>query len=82
MERTPVTSSLLSSVAYDKEKQILEVQFKSKGRVYQYKDVPPEKAAAMLADKSIGGFFLAKIKPEHECTRIEEKEESAPPEAA
>ncbi len=87
MKRKPVKSSLLSSVGYDAEKQILEVEFKSKGRVYRYKDVPPQKVADMMLDKSIGAFFLTRIKPEHECTRIEEKhdekeKDETPPQAA
>jgi hypothetical protein len=40
MDRTPVSSSNLSSVGYDPDEQILEIEFNG-GRVYQYYDVPP-----------------------------------------
>lgn len=88
MLRAQVKSSLLKSVGYDPEKRILEVEFlarkeEQKRRVYQYHDVPGNRWAEMMADKSIGGYFLAKIKPDYKCTRIEEEApQAAPPEAA
>jgi len=74
MQRIKIESKLLKSVGYDPAKQILEVEFLS-GKVYQYKDVPPEKALKMSLEKSKGAYFLTKIKPEHAFTRIEEKDE-------
>ncbi len=56
MDRTPVKSSQLSSVGYDPETSILEVEF-STGAVYQYFQVKPEHHAALLAADSIGGHF-------------------------
>lgn len=77
IELTKVKSSLISGVHYDAEKKVLSVEFlrrqnEGQRRIYQYQDVPPEKVKEMLADKSVGGYFLAKIKPDYKFTRIDE----------
>lgn len=87
MDRKTVKSNLLKSIGYDPATRILEVEFTPKpnkpAKIYQYQDVPPERYAALIADPSLGGYFLAKIKPEFACIRIEEndeeKEETQPP---
>lgn len=78
MQRTKVKSSLLASVGYDPATQVLEVEFLARQkeptrRIYQYAGVTPEQFKEMVSDKSLGGYFLARIKPNHQCTRIEEK---------
>ena len=79
MERKPIESSLLASVGYDLEKQILELEFKSKkegqpSSVYQYSNVTPEKYAEFMAAESQGKFFIANLKNrvEYPCVRITE----------
>jgi hypothetical protein len=71
MERQPVESSLLLTVGYDAEAKVMEVEFKrTPGVVYRYSDVLPEEASSMLGSKSIGSYFLKKIKPNRTCTKI------------
>jgi hypothetical protein len=77
MHRHGVTSKLLKSVAYNTEKKILEVEFLAKRnedvrRVYQYFDVPMEKALEMSVATSVGGYFLTMIKPNYKCVRVME----------
>lgn len=61
MQRTPVVSSNVVSVGYDRESRTLEVEFKH-GVVYQYYDVPATEHAALLAAPSVGGYLDAHIK--------------------
>ena len=75
MERNEIKSSLLQSVGYDSATKILEVQF-TRGSIYQYSNVEPEKAAEMLAAKSIGSFFLKEIKPNFPCKRMDGGEDA------
>ena len=85
MERQIIKSSLIRSIGYDAAKQILEVEFlrnqaQDVRPVYQYADVTPEKYKSLMGDgvegHSIGSHFLRMIKPNHKCTKIEEKNES------
>jgi hypothetical protein len=76
--RTEVTSSLLRSVGYDPATRTLELEFKPKkegeaGKVYRYADVSPETYERFKAAPSLGSHFLKQIKPNHPCTRVEEK---------
>ena len=87
MERTAVTSSIIRSIGYDPEKQILEVEFLRNQKqdvrpVYQYTAVTQAKYDALMgvgkdpdAAHSVGSHFLKFIKPNHPCTKIEEKHE-------
>lgn len=69
MERTAVTSSNLKSVGYEPETGTLEVEFK-KGRLYQYRNVPQEKYAALLNADSKGRYFNKNIKDQYPTVRI------------
>lgn len=82
IELTKVKSSLISGVHYDAEKKVLYVEFlrkqtQAKRSIYAYADVPSDKVQAMLADKSIGSYFLNRIKPDYQFTKIEEEIEKA-----
>ena len=61
MDRTSVSSSDLSSVGYDQEKQILEIEFNS-GGVYQYFDVPTSIYEGLMNASSHGKYFHRNIK--------------------
>ena len=61
MDRTPVTSSNITSIGYDTETQTLEVQFTS-GAVYQYENVPPDVYQALMAADSIGSYFYYHVR--------------------
>lgn len=78
MERTAVSSSLLKSIFYSPDTRVLEIEFKAKkegeaGKVYRYADVSPLTYEKFLAAPSLGSHFLKQIKPNHSCTRVEEK---------
>ena len=77
MHRRAVTSKFLKSVGYDAATKILEIEFLARykedaRRVYQYFDVPMEKALEMSTASSMGGYFLTMIKPNYKCVRVME----------
>jgi len=61
MNRTPVSSSSLTSVGYDIENMILEIEFHS-GGIYQYFNVPESKYDGLMSADSHGKYFDAHIK--------------------
>ncbi|MBB4606146.1 hypothetical protein GGR59_002391 [Xanthomonas arboricola] len=61
MERTPVTSSNISSIGYDADSQILEVEFNN-GSVYEYSGVPENEHVGLMSADSKGTYFNANIK--------------------
>lgn len=56
MHRTAVQSSNVKSVGFDREQQLMEVEFHS-GGIYQYADVKPGEYAALLAAESKGRYL-------------------------
>ena len=42
MQRVPVDSSSIASIGYAPEQQVLELEFRQSGEVYQYFNVPAE----------------------------------------
>jgi len=60
MDRTPVSSSNISSIGYDKQSGILEVEFTS-GDVYQYFDVPEYLHEQLMKSASKGQFLNMNI---------------------
>ncbi|MGY1750595.1 KTSC domain-containing protein [Modestobacter sp. SYSU DS0511] len=66
MERAHVQSSSVRSVGYDLDHRVLEIEFAG-GGVYDYLDVPPEEALAMLESASIGRYVNGEIKPRYRC---------------
>lgn len=68
-EMTPVASSMMTGFHYDPDKRDLTVQFTS-GAAYRYADVSAERVAAMAENKSIGGYFSAKIRDQHKSTKL------------
>jgi len=61
MNRTPVSSSNLSSVGYDEDNEILEIEFNS-GKVYQYYDVPSRIYEGLMNASSHGSYFHSHVK--------------------
>ena len=57
----PVRSTNIAAVGYDAEARLLVVEFKAGSR-YAYSDVPPEKAARLLAAPSVGHDFAQEIR--------------------
>ena len=61
IKRIPVASSNIASVGYDKETQLLEIEFHH-GAIYQYFDVPEELFEELMSSSAIGNYFLNEIK--------------------
>ena len=71
MKRVPVTSTTIESVGYDAASRTLEIEFKSRGSVYQYFDVPGQVHAALMASQPHPGTFLhANIKGRYRYARV------------
>jgi hypothetical protein len=68
MTRISVQSSNLSSVGYDSENQILEIEFKKSG-IYQYFKVPVNIYNGLMNASSHGEYFNAEIKGVYEFTK-------------
>jgi len=67
MERTPVTSSNISSIGYDEEAKTLEIAFLDKGSggdgaVYQYYEVPKNVYDEIMEAESKGKYLHQNIK--------------------
>ncbi len=61
MDRILITSSNIKSVGYDKDSQILEIEFNN-GNTYQYIDVSSYVYQSFLDAESKGKFFHKNIK--------------------
>ncbi len=61
MKRQLVESSNLTSIGYDQDTSVLEVEFK-RGSVYKYLDVPLETYEEMIGSESLGKAFVNLIK--------------------
>ena len=61
MTRNSVQSSNLSSVGYDSENQILEIEFKKSG-IYQFFKVQLNVYNGLMTASSLGEYFNAYIK--------------------
>lgn len=62
MEMTTVNSTLLRTVAYDAERQLLQVEFVNRS-VYQYFDVPALVYQELIQASSKGAYFNRSIRP-------------------
>ena len=65
-----VISQMISSIVYDPDTETLEVEFASNNSLYQYSKVPKYLYDSFMNDKSKGRFFLDKIKPFYEGTKL------------
>lgn len=61
MKRTPVDSSSIASIGYDRRTHTLEVEFRG-GRVYQYLHVPPGTFLQFMRADSKGRFINYHVK--------------------
>lgn len=62
-------STVIQSIGYNGEKQLLIVQFVS-GAVYHYKDVPPRIYKAFKSSKSKGVYFNDHVKDKFHFNRV------------
>ena len=71
MERIPVSSTNIASVGYDKNSNLLEIEFLKNGRVYRYEGVPEYVYNDFMGSSSLGKYFNQYIKnvyPSYEVT--------------
>lgn len=61
MQRIHVNSSNISSIGYDSDRQVLEIEFHS-GGICQYFDVPPSRHDGLMRATSHGQYFDQYIK--------------------
>jgi hypothetical protein len=71
MKRETVDSEALSSIGYDEALQILEVQFREKGVVWQYLNLPKRIYNRFRKAASLGNFFVTHIKGRYPEQRVE-----------
>ena len=82
MERKPVVSSQIVSVGYDAEKQVLQIEFKTRGdwppSVYEYLDVPAQIHTDLMQAESAGKYFGIAIRGKFDFKKLPpEKAEGA-----
>jgi hypothetical protein len=71
MRRERIASSVIYSVGYDEEKQILEVEFGLR-RVYRFSKVPRREYEALMSAPSAGRYFNQVIRRKFKGKRVEE----------
>jgi hypothetical protein len=69
MQRTPVQSSNLLSVGYDRLNRVMEIEFNS-GHVYQYFNVPEEIYIGLLNASSHGKYFHQHIRNAYQYRQV------------
>ncbi|MEH1813609.1 MAG: KTSC domain-containing protein [Nostoc sp.] len=69
----PVVSSMAMAVGYDRNEQILQVEFQS-GAVYQYLGVDEDTWEDLHSSDSIGSFFNQEIKGRYNCDRLDHED--------
>ena len=57
MKREPVNSSAIRSMGYNEEEEIVEVEIRQTGKVYDYFHVPLEEYLKFREAPSIGGYY-------------------------
>ncbi|UOE48262.1 KTSC domain-containing protein [Mucilaginibacter sp. SMC90] len=62
MQRRTVQSAALSSVGYDADARILELEFRENGGVWQYFGFPSSTYKKFINSDSLGHFFVTRIK--------------------
>ena len=73
---SPVKSSNIDAVGYDKDKKELHVSFKGSGR-YVFEGVPAEKHDSLIGAPSVGKYFSDNIRAVHAGRKIEQPKETA-----
>ena len=69
MNRTPVDSSALVSVGYDRDDLLLETELTG-GAVYQYFDVPESVYLELINAASVGQFYNKNIRNSYRYVQL------------
>ncbi len=70
MEREYIESSMITSIGYDSNIAVLEIEFKGNGAVWQYYDVPESLYHEFRGSDSQGKFWHANIKGQFAENRV------------
>lgn len=70
VELVPVHSSNLAAVGYDPATGEMQIQFRRRGRLYSYADVPPDVHDALINAGSKGGYFNYRVRFRYRTTRL------------
>lgn len=73
MDMKKCTSRQLREYGYYPDSRTLAVRFRD-GRLFHYKDVPPETAAELAEAPSVGSFLSSRIKGAYEHSFVPEEE--------
>ena len=71
LKRQHSSSSLITSIAYDKAKKILEIVF-CQGGIYEYQKVGKRKYLKLISSPSTGEYFNKNIRGVHTYERVRE----------
>lgn len=66
MKLTPIESSLILAIGYDKGTQVLEVVLRNE-LSYEYDGVPPEVYEMFMRAESKGRFFVENVRDVYRC---------------
>jgi len=69
MDWQPIESKMFLSMAYDKEKRVLYLRFRS-GDVYRYFEFPEEQNHEFLNAESRGRYFMSRIRDRFRFERL------------
>lgn len=70
MNREPTASASIASLGYDADAEILEVEFRENGHVYQYFRVPESVYGQLMTADSMGRFFNKYIRDGYACAQL------------
>jgi hypothetical protein len=77
MNVTAVESSTLATIAYDRTRELLQLEFNSRA-IYQYFDVPSTVHEALLRAPSKGSYFNQAIRGKFRYSRIDDCQAAVP----
>ena len=69
MNRLAVESTTLLTIAYDADRQVLQIEFRDRA-IYNYLDVPGDVYQNLVDAPSIGGYFNRSIRGRFVYVRI------------
>ncbi|WNY23140.1 hypothetical protein MmiHf6_04430 [Methanimicrococcus hongohii] len=69
-EMKPVSSPAIKSIGYDKEHEILYVEFHESG-LYRYHDVPPKVYDALMSDRHHARYYDEHIKTKYRGEKLD-----------